>query len=224
MNSRHKQVGPPAVARAAPIGSAVRASGRPHDAGHARNGGPAPLHPSRPQVPRRDCAASLATARDAALHGDAVDVNREIAAGLQAFAETASATGVRIETSFRNRRVPVRSSRAKIRQILVSLFAEAIEIAPPRGIVRVSTAIDESGDPMMAVAVEESPSSRPATQRESRREGSGPRFWGSGPGLALARAIAESLGGRLELGDAAEGGPCVRVYLPNFRRLSRPQA
>lgn len=198
----------------------------PHEraAAHSGDGRPAPLAPPRPPVPAAEKGAPGPIAHQAALQGDTVDLDGEIAAALQAFADTAATTWVRIESASRTRHVSVRADRARIRQLLVSLIAEALDIAPPRGIVRVSAAIDEYGDPTMEVAVTANASRDASARPDCRREGPGPRFWESAPGLGLARALAESLGGRLSLGDPAEGWPIVRVCLPRFGGLSRPQA
>jgi signal transduction histidine kinase len=106
----------------------------------------------------------------------------------------------------------------KIERVVVNLVANALEFTPLEGRIRVAL---RAGDGRARIEVADSgPGIPPEHRREVferfRRLGldSGRRRGGMGLGLAIARDLVELHGGRIEAGDAPEGGALFAVDLP----------
>ena len=109
----------------------------------------------------------------------------------------------------------VRADPDLVRQIvhnLVSNAQQSMAAAEAPGEVRLFCR-DTPG--FVAIVVEDD---GPGFAEEARHRAGTPGFTtrpeGSGLGLAISRRLAESQGGRLEIGDAAGGGASVSLYLP----------
>jgi signal transduction histidine kinase len=104
---------------------------------------------------------------------------------------------------------------ALLNQVIMNLLQNACDVVPPgTGLIRVST-FDEAGGVCIEVA-----DNGPGVPPELRERVFDPFFTtkdvgaGTGLGLSLSYQIVEKHGGRLELGDAPEGGALFRVVLP----------
>jgi signal transduction histidine kinase len=105
-----------------------------------------------------------------------------------------------------------------LRQILLNLVLNALEVSPEGGRVVLSAVGDRDS---IALAVEdEGPGVAPELRALvlepffSTRGQDAPSSRPGGLGLAISRRIAIEVGGRLEVGDSVLGGACFRVILP----------
>jgi signal transduction histidine kinase len=111
---------------------------------------------------------------------------------------------------------PVRlvGDAGKLERVVLNLLSNALKFVPDGGRVRVG--VTTVGDAAV-LTVEDNGPGVPIPLRETIferfRQGEG-RFGGTGLGLAIAREIVERHGGRIEVGDAAEGGALFRATLP----------
>ena len=105
----------------------------------------------------------------------------------------------------------------KLERVVLNLLSNALKFVPDGGRVRVGVAAIADA---AVLAVEDNGPGVPLPLRETiferfrQGEGDNRRFGGTGLGLAIAREIVERHGGRIEVGDAAEGGAFFRVTLP----------
>lgn len=122
-------------------------------------------------------------------------------------------------------RVPVRlyTDPDRVRQVLGNLLSNAIKYTPAPGRITVTTARAEDAGPRAgrwaAVRVADTgpgipPEHREAVFEEFRRLHDGSGAPGHGLGLAIARRVAELLGGELSVGDAPGGGALFTLWLP----------
>jgi len=107
---------------------------------------------------------------------------------------------------------------AKLERVLLNLLSNAMKFVPDGGRVRVGLRVE--GDAVV-LAVEDNGPGVPVPLRaaifEPFRRGDDSttrRFGGTGLGLAIARELVERHGGRIEVGDGADGGALFRVKLP----------
>jgi signal transduction histidine kinase len=106
----------------------------------------------------------------------------------------------------------------KLERVLLNLLSNAMKFVPDGGRVRVGVRVQ---GPDVVLAVEDNGPGVPAASREViferfRRgdDDTTRRFGGTGLGLAIAKEIVEGHGGRIEVGDGADGGALFRVTLP----------
>jgi len=135
---------------------------------------------------------------------------------------TVQASGHTISLETPPRPVPIRSDRARIRQVIDNLLSNAIKYTPPPGHITVSTEVDEApdkGGPRRArVRVTDTGPGIPPGMRDiifdefSRVGDTGVK--GHGLGLAISRRIARMLGGDLILTDTDRPGATFVFWLP----------
>ncbi len=114
--------------------------------------------------------------------------------------------------------VTVEVDGGKVERVLLNLLGNAFKFTPDGGRIRVS--LHQEGE-RVRLEVADSGPGVPASQREvvfdrfrqveaeaTRRQG------GTGLGLTICRDFVRLHGGRIELGDAPEGGASFRVELP----------
>src|SRR5258705_2961647 len=106
----------------------------------------------------------------------------------------------------------------KLERVLLNLLSNAMKYVPDGG--RVQTAVRIEGDDLV-LSVEDDGPGVPVPLREvifeRFRRGDDTttrRYGGTGLGLAIARELVERHGGRIEVGDGADGGALFRVRLP----------
>lgn len=106
----------------------------------------------------------------------------------------------------------VLADRVALTQILVNLLVNALRYAPAQTAVHVEVTVDSSA---VTVAVcDQGPGVNPAVGEQVFDSGvSDGHTGGSGLGLFLARQLAQSMRGRLELGRQDTGG-CLVLTLP----------
>ncbi|MFC4071778.1 sensor histidine kinase [Actinoplanes subglobosus] len=141
----------------------------------------------------------------------------DIAAGrLDVWRAAADEKGVALELTGTPTWPDALITRGHLEQILDNLFANALEVSPAGGSIRVAAVRD--GDRVTVTVADEGPGISPEL-----RERAFDRFWrgdsrpgGSGLGLAIVRQLVEDDGGRIRL-DAATGGG-LRVII-EFRAV-----
>jgi signal transduction histidine kinase len=106
----------------------------------------------------------------------------------------------------------------KLERVLLNLLSNAMKFVPDGGRVRIEARVE--GDDVV-LSVEDDGPGVPVPLREEifepfRRgdDATTHRFGGTGLGLAIARELVEGHGGRIEVGDGADGGALFRVTLP----------
>ncbi len=105
-----------------------------------------------------------------------------------------------------------------LERVLLNLLSNAMKFVPDGGHVRVGSCIE---GPSAVLSVEDDGPGVPISLRtaifERFRTGDDSttrRFGGTGLGLAIAKELVERHGGRIEVGDGADGGALFRVELP----------
>ena len=115
--------------------------------------------------------------------------------------------------------------RDKFQRVLINLLSNALKFTPPGGRVRCSLRVETERDWMILEVADSGPGIRPelreaAFERFRQLEGGASRrFGGTGLGLAIARDFVELHGGKISIGEAAEGGARFTVEMP---RLAPP--
>ncbi len=101
----------------------------------------------------------------------------------------------------------------KLSQVFLNIILNAIDAAPPKGVLTIETQKDASG---CTVSVSDNGSGIPADLQEkifapfySTKDG------GTGLGLSISKTIVESYGGTLTLSETEGGGACFTVSLPS---------
>lgn len=160
-----------------------------------------------------------AEARQLPLSLTAVDVEAELQAAGERFATQAREHQIAIRTVVEPGRPAVRADVERLGQILDNFLSNAVRYSPDGSVVTVSAARLRDG---IAIAVTDEGPGLTGEQLERVFE----RFYradpsrsralgGSGIGLAIARALAEAMGGRVEAASAGEGrGSTFRLILP----------
>jgi len=104
----------------------------------------------------------------------------------------------------------VRADEGRLRQILFNLAGNAVKFTPDGG---VAISVSRSGDHVLAFVVEDTGPGVPEAARSRIFEEFGhadstdaTRHDGAGLGLAVARRLAEAMGGTLSVGDRPGGG------------------
>ena len=106
----------------------------------------------------------------------------------------------------------------KLERVLLNLLSNAMKFVPDGGQVRAGLCVE--GDDVV-LSVEDNGPGVPLALREAiferfRRgdDSTTRRFGGTGLGLTIAKELVERHGGRIEVGDGADGGALFRVRLP----------
>ena len=160
-----------------------------------------------------------AEARQLPLSLSTVDAETELRAATERFATRAQEQGIEFRTVAEAGRPAARADTERLGQILDNFLSNAIRYSPRGSVVTLSTERESDG---VAVSVTDQGPGLTAEQLERVFE----RFYradpsrsralgGSGIGLAIARALAEAMGGRVEAISDGEGrGATFRVVLP----------
>jgi two-component system sensor histidine kinase BaeS len=160
-----------------------------------------------------------AEARQLPLSLTIVDVEPELRAASERFATQAQEQGIEIRSVVEPSGRAVRADAERLRQIIDNFLSNAIRYSPRGSVVSLSTAKEGDG---VAISVADHGLGLTEEQLERVFE----RFYradpsrsralgGSGIGLAIARALAEAMDGRVEAMSEGEGrGAVFRVVLP----------
>ncbi len=160
-----------------------------------------------------------AEARQMPLSLTVVDVAHEVTAATGRMATQAQAQGIEIGVAAGPGRLAARADAERLGQILDNFLSNAIRYGPPGSVVSVATR--KAGDDVTISVTDQGPG---LTEEQAARVFE--RFYrvdpsrsralgGSGIGLAIARALAEAMGGRVEaLSDGPGLGATFRVVLP----------
>jgi len=172
------------------------------------------------------------TTRLAELVGDVLDTSR-IEAGTFSYrfeevdlrslvddaveAATLAQQEVKVVTSVRGKLPPVRGDRARLRQVLGNLIENAVKYSPEGAEVRVSAA---TANGTVRIAVQDAGPGIPRDQQRrifekfGRVDVPGASKPGTGLGLFIARSIAETHGGSLDVSSGLEPGSTFTLSLP----------
>src|SRR5262249_23205176 len=114
--------------------------------------------------------------------------------------------------------LPVIGDPEKLERVLLNLLSNAMKFAQAGGRVRVALGVEGED---VVLSVEDNGPGVPVALREAIFErfrkgddGATKRFGGTGLGLAIAKELVERHGGRIDVGDAEDGGALFRVKLP----------
>jgi signal transduction histidine kinase len=109
--------------------------------------------------------------------------------------------------------IEARSVPGRLEQVLDNLIANAIEVSPPGGAIRIDA---DRRDGAVTLRVADDGPGLPPDARDRAFD----RFWrggtegGSGLGLAIVRRLVEADHGTVTLGAAASGGLVVSIEVP----------
>jgi signal transduction histidine kinase len=142
----------------------------------------------------------------------ALDVNDAVRSAVALVEKGAGRAAVRIETRLAPGLPPAHADAGQVHQALVNLLLNGFQAMPDGGVLEVETAA-AAGDLQIrvrdhGVGLPDGPVDRIFEPFFTTRAG------GTGLGLAMARRIAESHGGRLEARDAEGGGAAFELRLP----------
>ena len=160
-----------------------------------------------------------AEARQLPLSIATIDVASELQAARERFTGQAGEQGIEIRLDAVGGRLAVRSDEARLRQILDNFLSNAIRYSPRDSVV--SVAATGEGDDVAISVTDQGPGLAPEQlervfERFYRVDPSRSRaLGGSGIGLAIARALAEAMGGSVHAQSEGEGrGATFEVVLP----------
>jgi len=160
-----------------------------------------------------------AEARQLPLSLKTVDIQTELLSASERFATQAQGHGIEIRTVVDPSRPAARADVERLGQIVDNFLSNAIRYSPRGSVVTVSAV--REGDWIMVSVTDQGPGLTEAQlervfERFYRADPSRSRaLGGSGIGLAIARALAEAMGGRVEALSEGEGrGATFRLVLP----------
>jgi two-component system sensor histidine kinase BaeS len=160
-----------------------------------------------------------AEARQLPLSMATVDVETEVLAAAQRFATQAQEHGIEIRRLVEHGRPAALADTERLGQILDNFLSNAIRYSPRGSVVTLSAA--REGDGVAVSVIDQGPGLTEEQlervfERFYRADPSRSRaLGGSGIGLAIARALAEAMGGHVEALSEGEGrGATFRVVLP----------
>ncbi len=137
--------------------------------------------------------------------GERLDLGRLVESRAEAWSALAGERGVRLETSQDGPAI-VRAAPARVEQVLDNLLANALEVSPEDGTIRLGTS---RGRGRVELHVVDEGPGLSAEERERAFD----RFWrgrgsgeGSGLGLAIVKRLVAADDGRVELRAAAPRG------------------
>ena len=160
-----------------------------------------------------------AEARQLPLSVAPVDVESELRAATERFATLAQEQGIEIRAAVEPGQLTVRADVERLGQILDNFLSNAVRHSPTGSVVTLAGAMERG-----AVAISVTDQGPGLTEEQVERVFE--RFYrvdpsrsralgGSGIGLAIARALAEAMGGRVEAFSEGQGrGSTFRVVLP----------
>lgn len=149
------------------------------------------------------------------------DLHQTIRAQLESLAPLVDERGMTIELLFAQPLPRFAFDPRRIEQVITNLMTNAIRYGRPKGVVRITTAVERLGDrdECVAVAVEDDGCGIPENDRERlfapyvRGEGQ-TKTGGLGIGLAICRRIVESHGGAIGVDAGPLGGARFVFTLP----------
>ena len=140
---------------------------------------------------------------------DAAALAREAAAAL---APVAAARGVDLAAPPERASVPALLDEEGIRQALLNLVGNALDVTPEGGAVRIAAAL--VGDDVRIEVADSGPGVPPEMRERIFEPFFTTRRQGTGLGLAVVERVALSHGGAVRILDAPEGGALFRIEMP----------
>lgn len=143
-----------------------------------------------------------------------IDLARSVAEAVQLVQARADEQTVSIAVAHRDEPLFAAGEARAVRQILVNILGNAIRHSPPGGTVAVE--IERRGDRLTVTVSDQGPGIAPADQQRifERYERVGDTPDGTGLGLTIARRLARSMRGEIELDSAAGEGARFILLLP----------
>jgi two-component system, LuxR family, sensor kinase FixL len=145
-----------------------------------------------------------------------LDLGQLVATTVALMRHEAADAGARIAVVGTDAALPIRGDRILLKQVLVNLIANAIEamqdIPPQQRLVTVDLRAD--GDAALLQVRDQGPGWDEAVRSRAFTSFFTTKANGMGLGLAISQTAVERHGGRIELGDAPEGGAVVAITLP----------
>ncbi len=119
---------------------------------------------------------------------------------------------VTVETSLPEGPVPFTGHGDRLKQALLNIAINALEVMPDGGHLAVHL---ENGDSQIRISLQDSgPGISPELQSQIYKMHFTTKSGGTGIGLYVARSVVESHGGEIRVETAAGRGTCFQVYLP----------
>lgn len=140
---------------------------------------------------------------------DAAELGREVCAALQ---PVAASRGVIVEAPAADAAVMAELDPEGLRQALLNLLGNALEVTPAGGRVRVGAIAD--GDDVRLEVEDSGPGIAPELRERIFEPFFTTRPQGTGLGLAVVERVALSHGGAIDVGDGTLGGALFRLTLP----------
>ena len=119
---------------------------------------------------------------------------------------------VAVETTLPDAPVPFTGHRDRLKQALLNIAINALEVMPDGGRLAVHL---ENGDGQVRISVRDSgPGIPPEQQSRIYKMHFTTKSGGTGIGLYVARSVVESHGGEIQVETAAGRGTCFQIILP----------
>jgi signal transduction histidine kinase len=119
---------------------------------------------------------------------------------------------VAVETTLPDEPVPFTGHRDRLKQALLNIAINALEVMPDGGRLAVHL---ENGDGQIRISLHDSgPGISPELQSQIYKMHFTTKSGGTGIGLYVARSVVESHGGEIQVETAAGRGTCFQIYLP----------
>lgn len=152
-----------------------------------------------------------------------IDIADCIDASVRLVRERAEAARISIVVEDLSKLPQLRADGRRIKQIFINLLSNAVKFTPSGGRVTITAATDDTGlhlmvtDTGIGIAPEDIATAlRPFGQIDSRLAR---KYEGTGLGLPLAKTMAETHGGSLDLTSTPGTGTTVTIHLPRERML-----
>jgi two-component system sensor histidine kinase HydH len=139
------------------------------------------------------------------------DVVREVSSFLTPQADKA---GVTIRVPDESAAILIHSDLDGLKQILLNLIINAVEVTPRNGEVSVSLARDGKVDQAIVKILDDGPGLGDTNPAELFQPFRTTKLKGSGLGLAISKRIVQRLGGSISLENALDGGTLCTLRIP----------
>jgi two-component system, NtrC family, sensor histidine kinase HydH len=134
---------------------------------------------------------------------------------------SASERGVQIVVEGESR-ARLRCDPRKVRQVLINLLQNALEVSPRSS--QITVRVESQPDGLCVQVIDHGPGLLPQIEQRAFEAGVTSKEQGSGIGLVVARSLARQHGGDVELSHGAHGGLVAGLLLPIDPQLAKGAA